>query len=101
MSKTYLDSKKIYAKNDNNLIYETQSINTYDGYDWLEINLVLVAGYDYINPDENDIQGYVKANKFIEDVQTETVIQYFLTEGMKDSLNDNGYEILDKLPIIH
>ena len=65
------------------------------------INLILVAGYDYINTDENDIQGYVSASNFVDGVQDETVVQYFMVESMKQCLIDNGYEILDTLPMIH
>lgn len=73
----------------------------YDRQSYLTVNLVLIAGYDYINSDENDIQGYVTASNFVESVQDETVIQYYIVESMKQCLVDNGYEILDKLPVIH
>ena len=99
--KKYLNEKSLYVINDDRLIYKVNEYDVYDGYISLNYNLELVAGYDYINPDENDIQGYVEAINFIEDVQLESVVQYFLEEGLKECLIDNGFEILDKLPKIH
>lgn len=100
MSKVYLDNG-LYVKTPSNLIYKTESIEMYDSTSYLIINLILVAGYDYINTDENDIQGYVSASNFVDGVQEETVVQYFMVESMKQCLIDNGYEILDTLPMIH
>lgn len=99
--KKYLEEKSIYVKNEDKMIYKIVSFEAYDGYTTLTYDLELVAGYDYIDPDNNDIQGYVSAEKFIEEVRTETVVQYFFEEGLKDCLEENGYEILDKLPTIH
>nr|WP_024835437.1 hypothetical protein [Clostridium sp. 12(A)] len=100
MSKVYLDNG-LYVKTPSNLIYKTESIEMYDSTSYLTINLILVAGYNYINTDENDIQGYVSASNFVDGVQDETVVQYFMVESMKQCLIDNGYEILDTLPMIH
>lgn len=96
--KSYLGNKALYVINEDKLVYKTESIEAYDGYDSLHINLTLVAGWDYINPDMNDIQGWCPANRFIEDVQTETVIQYFMEESMKESLEANDYTILTFIP---
>jgi len=101
MSKTYLTNHEFYVKTNENLIYKTESVDAYDENPWLRVNLVLVAGYDYINPDESDIQGYISASNFVDSVQIESVIQYYLIEGMKQCLIDNGYKILDTLPRIH
>ncbi len=101
MSKIYLTNNEIYVKTESNLIYKTESIEMYDCQSYLTVNLVLMAGYDYINSDENDIQGYVSASNFVESVQDETVIQYYMVESMKQCLIDNGYEILDTLPMFH
>lgn len=95
---------KIYVKNNNNLIYEVNysranilSSNSYClGYD-----LNLVCGYDYINPDENDIQGYVNKDRFTDNVQFETLIFYPLEESLKECLEENGYAIIEKLPKIY
>lgn len=98
--KTYLENKTIYVKNDEELIYEVVSFETYDNIDTIYLNLELVAGIDYINPDENDIVNYVSADRFVEDIQNESVIQYFFKEGMIEALEENGYKVIEKLPEI-
>lgn len=101
MGKVYLTNNEVYVKTSNNLIYETESIETYDCQNYFTINLVLVAGYDYINADYTDAQGYVSAKNFIDDVQTETETYYYIEESIVECLESNGYEILKKLPTIH
>ncbi len=101
MSKVYLSDNEIYAKTKGDLIYKTESMEMYDCQSYLTVNLELVAGYDYINPDDNNIQGYVSASNFVDEVQTETVVQYYMEESTKQCLIDNGYEILETLPTIH
>ena len=98
--KTYLESKAIYVKNDDKLVYKVESIETYDGYDSLRLNLVLVCGWDYVNPDENDIQGWCSADRFIGDVQDVQEFCYVMEESIKECLEANGYKILDKCPVI-
>lgn len=97
--KAYLEGKAIFVKNDNALVYKVESMEIYDGYNSLRLNLVLVCGWDYINPDENDIQGWCKADRFIEDVQYEQEICYIMEESVTECLESNGYIILDKCPI--
>lgn len=97
MARIYLEGKKFYVKNEENFIYEVKSFEAYDGYNTLHFNLELVAGWDYINPDMNDIQGYVPADRFVEDLQSETVIQYFMEESLKECMEANDYEVLEKL----
>lgn len=92
--KTYLGDKTIYVENDIKLIYKVESIEAYDGYDSLHLNLTLVAGWDYINPDENNVQGWCPASRFVEDVQSETVIHYFIKESMKEALEANDYTVI-------
>jgi hypothetical protein len=95
----YLENKAIYVKNDDKLVYKVISMEIYDGYNSLRLNLKLVCGWDYINPDENDVQGWCKAENFNEDVQDEQEICYIMEESVKECLEANGYEILEKCPI--
>lgn len=97
--KTYLGSKAIFVKNDDKLVYKVESMEIYDGYDSLRLNLVLVCGWDYVNPDKNNIQGWCKPDRFIEDVQDVQEICYVMEESIKECLKANGYEILEKCPI--
>lgn len=92
--KKYLENYKFYVQDDDKKIYEVGSFEVYDGYKSIHLNLELVAGWDYVNPDYNDIQGYVPADRFIDDVQCETVIQYFLEESATEALESDGYYII-------
>ena len=90
----YLGANKFYVYNTTEkLVYLVNEFEVYYGGS-IYINLELVAGWDYVNPDENDVQGWVGAENFVEDVQTEVVYQYFLLEGMHEALTENGYTIL-------
>ena len=94
-----LNYGQYYYKNDNG-IYKISDIKL-ETSDYGIIYLNLVCGYDYINPDVNDIQGYVQADRFIDDIQTEMHSWYYLTESLNQCLIENGFEILEKIPIIH
>ena len=48
---------------------------------------------------KNNTQGWCKADRFIEDVQTVQEICYVMDESVKECLEANGYEILEKCPI--
>ncbi|MDX5885024.1 hypothetical protein [Bacillus cereus group sp. BfR-BA-00999] len=57
-------------------------------------DLDLVAGYDYINPDENDIQGFVEAKNFTDDVQSDILTVYPLSESLGERLEESGYKVI-------
>ena len=82
---------------DEKLVYKVSEFEVFDNYEAIQIHLELVAGWDYVNPDENDVQGWCSADKFVEDVQSEIVNQYFLAEGMKEALEANDYTILESI----
>lgn len=93
----YLENNKFYVMNTENLVYKVGEYETYSGHEAIHIHLELVAGWDYINPDYNDVQGWCPADRFVEDVQTEIIAQYFLVEGMKEALEENDYTILEEI----
>ena len=95
--KTYFDNYELYVTNDDSLIYVVNSFDCYDNHPYISIHLQLVAGWDYLNED-SDTHGWCPANRFIEDIQTDYINQYFLVESMKESLEENGYTVLDELP---
>lgn len=98
--KHYLENHKFYVVNDTgNFVYKVGEFETYGNTEYILINLELVAGWDYVNPDENDVQGWVSADNFVEDVQFEDVTQYFIKEGMEEALTENGYTILENITI--
>lgn len=71
--KAYLGNKAIFAKNEEEKVYKVESIQTYDGYDWMHLDLVNVE-------DEED---------------TEHEICYFMEENIKECLEANGYTIVE------
>lgn len=94
----YLENNKFYVMNDDKkLVYKVGTYEAFSGCTYLQVNLELVAGWDYVNPDYNDIQGWCSADKFVEDVQTEYITQYFLKESMEEALEFNGFHILEKI----
>lgn len=96
--KHYLESRKFYVINeDEKLVYKVGSFETYENTDFILVDLELVAGWDYINSDENDIQGWIASDRFAEDIQYESVNQYFLSEGMKEALEWHGYTVLEEI----
>lgn len=95
----YLEKKAIFVKNEDKLVYKVASMEIYDGYDSLRLNLELVCGWDYVNPDMNDVQGWCKADRFVDDVQSVQEICYIMTESIKECLESEGYEILEKCPV--
>ena len=95
--RAYLSDHKLYVKNNDNLIYVVDSFDCYDNHPSIGVHLQLVAGWDYLNED-SDTHGLWHADRFIEDIQTDYINQYFLVESMKESLEENGYKIMDELP---
>ena len=95
----YLENNKFYVINDDEkLVYKVGEFETYSGHEAIHIYLELVAGWDYVNVDYNDIQGWCSADRFVEDIQSDIVAQYFLVEGMKEALEENGYTVLEDIP---
>lgn len=95
--KHYLENHKFYVINDENLVYKVGEFETYGNTDFITFELELVAGLDYVNPDESDIQDWVGAENFVEDVQYEYINQLFLVEGAKEALEYHGYTILEEI----
>ena len=93
----YLEGKKFYVINGENLVYKVGEFETYGNTDYILWELELVAGLDYVNVDYSDIQDWVGADNFVEDVQYEYVSQYFLAEGAKEALEANGYTVLEEI----
>lgn len=96
--KHYLENHKFYVQDESlGLVYKVGEFESFSNCTYLQINLELVAGWDYVNPDNNDVQGWCSADRFVEDVQFEMVSQYFLKEGMEEALQENGYTILENI----
>ena len=95
--KHYLENHKFYVINGENLVYKVGEFETYGNADFITLELELVAGIDYVDVDYSDIQDWVPADNYVDDVQYEYVNQYFLQEGAKEALEANGYTILEEI----
>ena len=97
------------ANDDVDLIYEVsidkKDIVFYDDNkaknSYLIIKLNLVCGKDWVDVnDYGGTQGWIPAEYFIEDVQFEEVVCYFVEKSVEKALKENGYNIIGKLPKI-
>lgn len=97
-------SNNIYVQNKDKFIYEVVNTKPYSStkpefnslYMW--VDLKLVAGIDYINPDTSNVQGYLSANNFIETIQEDGFNWLFMEESLINCLKENGYTVIEKLP---
>ena len=94
---TNLGSKAFYVQTDDKLIYKVSSMEMYDGYNSLRLNLELILGWDYIHPDVNNVQGWCKADRFNDEVQSAQEICYIMEESITECLEANGYEIIENI----
>lgn len=92
--KIYMGNQNIYAINEDKLAYKVDSMEVYDNQNYISVELKLVAVWDYKDPDTSDLMGWVPADRFVEDLQYESVVQYFLEEGLIECLEENGYKVL-------
>lgn len=58
-------------------------------------DLDLVAGYDYINTDESNAQGFIPANNFIDEVQWDIINVYPIQESLGERLEEEGYKVIN------
>lgn len=75
----------------NKLIYKVDRYRVESNY--IHYSADLVAGWDYVNPDRCNEQGWCKPDRFVADVQSIDLIQYFVNESLTECIESNGYEI--------
>lgn len=93
-------SKRLFVENSDHLIYELKDIELMEnGLAYLYLDLV--CGYDYIDPDNSNEQGYVDKSNFVEEAHHEIVSCDVLKESLVKAFNDDGYNVLEKLPKIY
>ncbi|MFJ7982302.1 hypothetical protein ACIQ1D_18750 [Lysinibacillus xylanilyticus] len=82
----------VYVQNEEKMVYKVEMVAQQASEFYYLLNLELVAGWDYVNPDENDIQGYVKADNFIEDIQYNSYTFYPWDETITQRLEVEGFK---------
>lgn len=93
-------SKQLFVENSDHLIYELKDIELKEnGLAYLYLDLV--CGYDYVDPDNSNKQGYVDKNNFVEEVQHEIVSCDVIKESLKQAFNNDGYNVIKELPKIY
>lgn len=83
---------ELHVINGDNLIYKLTGFNQIDstaiGFSY---NLELVAGYEYIDADNSNVQGYVSKEAFTDEVQWDMITFYPLIETLAEALADSDY----------
>lgn len=93
----YTDIKaELYVMNEERFIYKVARVEelSYKSYG-LSYMLDLVAGYDYVNPDESNAQGFVSAEAFVESVQWDCLTVFPLEETLGGRLKEEGYTVIN------
>lgn len=86
----------VYVMNEDNFIYKLLSVEEVDSTEYILCYMLdLVAGYDYINPDESNAQGYTGPEAFVEDVQWDSFTVYPLEESLGERLVEEGYKVIN------
>lgn len=89
-------NKQVHVLNDDKLIYKIASFSEIGSTGiCMLVELELVAGYDYVNPDENNQQGYVTAGQFVDDVQSHDFTWLPMDETIGERLKDEGFKVID------
>lgn len=91
--KVYLKDVKVVT-DEKSLKYKVSYFDVYDNVDYAIVNLELLAFWDYVNPDENDLQGWVEPTRAVEEVQYDTVVWYFGVESMNAALAHSGFKVI-------
>ena len=89
-------NSEIHVITEEKMIYKIESVRQLDSKEYgLLYNLELVAGYDYVNPDLSDAQGFVNADRFIDDVQLHSFTLYPMEENLGERLEEEGFKVID------
>lgn len=88
-------TNELYVQNEDKMVYRVELKRQGGQGFYFLIELELVCGWDYVAPDHNDIQGYVSADRFIDDVQYESLTFYPMDETMVERLEDDGYKVVE------
>lgn len=82
----------LYVESEDKFVYKVEMVARQKESFYYSLELELIAGWDYVNPDENNIQGYVGADRFTESVQGDYLTFYPMDETILERLDDAGYK---------
>ena len=90
-------AKKFYAVSEDSFIYEVSFDRELSSREHcLSYNVEMIAGYDYINPDENDLQGYVTPDRFNHNGISALTL-FPLSETLTERLADEGLRVIENI----
>lgn len=86
-----IDNQVLYA-----LVYDSYEDKQFINNDsYVRWSLVPVAIYDYIDPDNSDVQGWLQEYPTIENIQSDGIVQYLFSESLEEALNQFAYSLID------
>lgn len=78
------------------MIYKIESVEIPVNTEFvLRYSFVLVAGKEYINPDESNREGWVEASVFNEDMQDYGITVYPVNETLEEQIEGDGFKMFD------
>lgn len=86
----YFNTNKRYVLSEDDRVYEVYSYETYDDSTFISVNLRLIGSREGVQ--------WFMAKYMSEEIQEESVSQYFMVESMNEALESNGYKTILELP---
>lgn len=80
------------VQDEDKLVYKVEMKVQQESEMYYHLNLELVCGWDYVNPDESDVQGYVGAENFVDYIQYHSYTFYPMLESGLERLEEEGFK---------
>lgn len=93
-------TNEIYVRHGHSMIYKVAELKMRTD-NWIDITLELVCGWDYIDADGSNAQGFVGKENFVEEAEFEYLSCDIMNESIMQVLKENGYKKINNLPTIH
>lgn len=94
------NNKTFYVENDEKMVYKVTNLELRaDG--WLNISLEFVCGFDYIKADENNEQGYIGKENFVNVTEHDLIACDVMNESIVQALEYHNYKVVENLPKIY
>jgi len=91
-------STKLIVNDTNSILYTYREIPRFQekGKDsYLVWTLIPIAVYDYVDPDNSDVQGWLQEIPTTGNIDEESIVQYVMIESFEQSLAEFGYSFID------
>ena len=91
-------STKLIVDDNNSILYiyrDTPRFQENGKDSYLVWTLIPIAVYDYIDPDNSDIQGWLQEIPGTGNIDEESIVQYVISESFENALSEFGYSFID------